>query len=481
MKRLLPHLPLLAVCATLGLSMARAGTEQASDSITPPVVEKSSIPISQEFNAEGSYSGGALTKQGSKPLGDLDNINSHFDYVISPQVKDGVLLRFGIDSERNSFGLPNKSPLPNTLQSANLIIGADLALTDKILFRIELHPGYYGDNGDITSSDIDVPVQFGATYLYSKDLQIILGGQFDYKSDVPFIVVPGIRWQFADKWVLSAIPPKPQLQYELSNALTLYAGAEILAGTYELNDQFGSAHSDVTIGGEGGNLNGKIMDFTEVRLGVGTTWKFMPNLSLDVSGGYIAYREFAYSRRQVRLRRNRDDVPQQPQQWGAVCGDGDFGLVLRFQRRSAADSPAQSSSCRERMDRPPSTLSDLLVAGLFLVALPLWLLGLWLLHRREVKARSPALKVMRLLRLPAVMAICSILPFKSYLLASLIGSVLVAAAIFYGCYQLESPAWTSQERRTFFLNQLAQVGLFLAFLALGFLVILIRFPNEPWS
>ena len=158
MKRLLPHLPLLAACATLGLSTAHAGTEQAGDSITPPTVEKTSIPISQEFSAEGGYSGGVLTKQGSKPLGNLDNINSHFNYVVSPQVKDGVILRFGVDAERDSFGLPNKSPLPNTLQSANLIIGADLALTDKILFRIEVHPGYYGDNGDITSSDIDVPV-----------------------------------------------------------------------------------------------------------------------------------------------------------------------------------------------------------------------------------------------------------------------------------------------------------------------------------
>jgi hypothetical protein len=290
MNRRLPRLALIAGFVSLGFTHARAGTDQAADSITPPAVEQSSIPISQEFEAEGSYSGGALTKQGSKPLGDLDNINSHADYVISPQVKDGVLLRFGLDTERNSFGLPNKSPLPNTLQSVNAIIGADLALTDKILFRIEAHPGIYSDFVRVTGSDIDVPVQFGGTYLYSKNLQLILGGEFDYKSDIPFIIVPGVRWQFADKWVLSAILPKPQVQYELTNAVTLYAGAEILAGTYHLNDEFGSAHSNVTIGGEGGNLNGKIADFNEDRIGVGATWKFLPNLSLDVSTGYIAYR-----------------------------------------------------------------------------------------------------------------------------------------------------------------------------------------------
>jgi hypothetical protein len=294
MNRPLPRLALLAASAFLGCLISRAGTEEDAGSLTPPTVEKSTIPISQEFEADGSYSGGVLTKQGSNPLGNTDNIHSHFDYVVSPQVKDGVLLRFGVDGESNDFGVPNKAPIPNTLQSLNAIIGADLALTDKILFRVEVHPGVYGQYSHLTGSDFDVPVQFGGTYLYSKDLQLILGGQFDYKSDIPFILVPGIRWQFAEKWVLSAILPKPQIQYELSNAVTLYAGAEILAGTYTLGNNFGSSHSEVTIPGEGGNLNGKIVDFNEDRLGIGATWKFMPNLSLDVSGGYVAYREFAY-------------------------------------------------------------------------------------------------------------------------------------------------------------------------------------------
>jgi hypothetical protein len=283
---------LLAMAVSLSLPRLWAGTEQDAASLTPLTsTETSRIPISQEFSAEGSYSGGALTKQGNGRIGNVDNTNGDISYVISPQVKDGVLLRFGFEAERNSFGLPDGAPLPNTLMSTNLIIGADLALTDKILFRVELHPGIYSDFVNVTGSDFDMPVQFGGTYLYSKDLQIILGGEIDVKSDIPFIIVPGIRWQFADKWVLSAIPPKPQLQYEFNNALTLYVGAEILSGTYHLNDQFGDNHSNVR-GPSNGSLNGNIVDFNEDRVGVGLTWKFTPNLSLDVSGGYIVYRQF---------------------------------------------------------------------------------------------------------------------------------------------------------------------------------------------
>jgi hypothetical protein len=289
--RTLRPLALTALSLALTLPSLRAGTEQDAANLTPVQSTTPSIPISQEFEADGSYGGGVQTKQGSARLGDTDIVNSHFDYVVSPQVKDGVLLRFGIDAERNDFGLPNGAPLPNTLMSVNAIIGVDLALTDKILFRAELHPGIYSDFVHITGSDIDVPVQFGGTYLYSKDLQIILGGQIDLKSDIPFIVIPGFRWQFADQWVISAILPRPQLQYELSKAVTLYVGAEIIDGTYHLNDEFGDSHASTTIQGQT-NLNNKIVDFNEDRLGIGATWKFAPNLSLDASTGYIVYRQF---------------------------------------------------------------------------------------------------------------------------------------------------------------------------------------------
>jgi hypothetical protein len=263
------------------------------DDLTPTVApsEESNTPVSQEFTMEGSTTGTSTTKQGNASLGGVSNTNSHFDYVVSPQIQEGILLRFGVDAERNSFGLFPGAPLPNTLQSANAIIGADLAFGDKIIMRAEIHPGIYSDFVNVTGSDFDMPVQVGGTYLWSKDFQIIFGLQLDLKSNYPLIGLPGFRWQFADKWVLSAIPPKPQLQYEVNNALTLYTGAEILAGTYHLNDNFGTNHGHGP-GTTNSQLNGNICDFTELRVGAGLTWKFTPNLSLDVSGGYMPYRDF---------------------------------------------------------------------------------------------------------------------------------------------------------------------------------------------
>lgn len=283
--------PVLLITSLSALACAHLHADP-KDSLTPTVAPESNIPISQEFTLESSYTGKSITKQGSADIGGVGNINSHLNYVVSPEIQEGVILRFGVDAERNSFSLPPAAALPNTLQSVNAVIGADIAPTDKILVRAELHPGIYSDFVDVSGSDFDMPVILGGTYLWSKDFQIIFGVQIDLKSNIPIIGAPGFRWQFADKWVLSAIPPKPQIQYEANNALTLYAGAEILDGTYHVNKSFGSNHGHISP--DINNLNGQIVDFTEIRVGAGFTWKFIPTMSLDVSGGYMPYREFDF-------------------------------------------------------------------------------------------------------------------------------------------------------------------------------------------
>jgi hypothetical protein len=287
----------LILASTLGLSLSLIGrAADPKDEISPTLAPQEaapSIPISQEFTIEGGWAGRSEVKQGDAKIGSVSNANSHFDYVASPQVRDGLLLRFGVDAERDSFSVSPNIPLPNTLQSVNAIIGADLSLGDKTIIRAEIHPGVYSDFVSVGGNDFDCPFQLGGTYLYSKNLQFIFGVQVDLKSDFPVIGLPGVRWQFADKWVLSLIPPKPQLQYELNNATTLYIGADILAGTYHVNNEFGTYHGHGPATNNA-QFNNNIVDFTEIRIGAGVLWKFTPNLSLDVSAGYMPYREFSY-------------------------------------------------------------------------------------------------------------------------------------------------------------------------------------------
>ncbi len=292
MKLSLTSALFIAASWLLTVGGLQAGTDIKDTSVTPEVAPSTDQPISQELSVDTSWTGRSTMKQGSATVGGVSSMNSDFNYVVSPQIKDGFLLRFGFDWERNSFGLYPGASLPNTLQSTSAIIGADWAASDKIIIRAELHPGIYSDFVNVTGSDFDAPLQVGGTYLYSKDLQFIFGIQIDLKSSIPIIGIPGVRWQFADEWVLSLIPPKPQIQYSVNNSLTLYVGSEILGGTYHLNDSFGTNHGQP-------NFNGNIAEYAEVRVGAGVTWKFIPTMSLDVSGGYVPYRNFTIHPDQV--------------------------------------------------------------------------------------------------------------------------------------------------------------------------------------
>jgi hypothetical protein len=287
--------PLLLAGALTSLAVLTVRADDPKNDLSPTVAapQDNNIPISQEFSVDGGWSGRAQVKQGNADLGTVSNTNAHFDYVASPQIQDGLLLRLGVDAERDSFSLFPGAPLPNTLQSVNAVIGTDVSIGDKTIVRAEIHPGIYSDFVNVGGNDFDCPFQLGGTYLYSKDFQLIAGIQIDLKSDFPIIGLPGFRWQFADKWVISAIPPKPQLQYELNNATTLYVGADILAGTYHVNGDFGTyhGHGPSTTNSQ---FNNNIVDFTEIRIGVGCLWKFTPNLSLDASVGYMPYRDFAF-------------------------------------------------------------------------------------------------------------------------------------------------------------------------------------------
>ena len=63
----------------------------------PPTVSApqpaTNIPISQEFDVEGAYNSGIRTQAGQQPRpASSDEAYGHFNYVISPQINDAILL-----------------------------------------------------------------------------------------------------------------------------------------------------------------------------------------------------------------------------------------------------------------------------------------------------------------------------------------------------------------------------------------------------
>jgi hypothetical protein len=251
-------------------------------------------PLTGEYVAEGTYVGGGDVQRGPhKIVSDLDEIDSTLRFVLTPRTKFGVL-RLGAEWERFSFGLPDGAALPNTLQSFSAVIGLDMQFSDSILVRAEAQPGLYNSGlGHLSWDDFNLPFLVGGTYIYSPNVQLVLGVSVDVERNYPVIPVAGLRWKLGPQWLLDAVLPTPRLQYEMNRYLTLYAGATVKETNFRVDDQFGEAHGIP-------RLNNAIVTYSEVRTGAGFDWKISPIVTFTGEVGYQPYRDFDFYRAEVR-------------------------------------------------------------------------------------------------------------------------------------------------------------------------------------
>jgi hypothetical protein len=242
--------------------------------------------ISQEAEASYNASAGARSNVSPQRNANVSEQNTHLQYVLSYAVPDRPIIRFGVGYDRYDFGFAGPGFIPGALQSLNLVAGLDLKISD-VLIRIEAQPGFYGDDQGFNSGNFNVPVILGASYLVSKDFQWIAGLYFNPNASNPVMGGVGFRWQMADRWVLNAVPPNPRIEFKATDDLTLYAGGQIIASTFRVNQNFAN-------GTGGRNYRNALVDYTEIRAGTGASWKLGSKGTLDLEVGYMAYRDFDY-------------------------------------------------------------------------------------------------------------------------------------------------------------------------------------------
>jgi len=250
-------------------------------------------PLTGEYLAEGTYVGeGDVERNSRKRVEDFDEIDSNIRLVLTPRTKFGVL-RLGAEWERLSFGLPDGAQLPNTLQSFSAVMGLDMQFSDSIIVRAEGQPGLYNSGlGHLDWDDFNLPFLIGGTYIYSPNLQFVLGLSVDVERKYPVIPAGGIRWKIGPQWLLDAVLPTPRLQYEMNRYMSLYAGATVKGTNYRVDEDFGDSHGIP-------RLNHAIVTYSEIRTGAGFDWKISPIVTFTGEVGYQPYREFDFYRADV--------------------------------------------------------------------------------------------------------------------------------------------------------------------------------------
>jgi hypothetical protein len=286
--------PLISTYAALASLLAAisgmAGENGAQQFSAENTSKASTFSLSGEYVIEGTYVGNGDVQRGPHELRDFDESEILLRFVLTPRIKPGVL-RLGAEWERFSFGFPDRAPLPDTLQAVSLVLGLDTQLSDSILLRFQAQPGFYGTD-HFESQDVNIPFVIGGTYIYSPDLQFVLGIGVDIERKYPVLPGGGIRWKIARQWVLDAVLPSPRLEFQFNKGLTFYAGGTLREINFRVDDRFGTTRGIP-------RLNQAVLTYSEVRVGAGADWKVSSVITLSAEAGYQPYRDFDFYRTEV--------------------------------------------------------------------------------------------------------------------------------------------------------------------------------------
>ena len=94
------------------------------------------------------------------------------------------------------------------------------------------------------------------------------------------------RWQINDRWKMKMMLPEPQIEYKARDDLHFLWEGDLEGDTFRVSSDFGTRRGDPT-------LNNALVDYQELRAGVGFSWNIRPLIELNFqTGGYMLDRAF---------------------------------------------------------------------------------------------------------------------------------------------------------------------------------------------
>lgn len=250
--------------------------------------------------AEVTYSFPSPIRQGNTRLGNIDTLAVHVGYIEDVRLTENFELLAGFDWRRFQASVPDNSPVPNTLQSVAAVLSVDARLGEKFRLRLEVLPGIYSDFRELTARDFNAPLT--AELSYTVNPTLLIGAQLnaDARREAVLLGGAGVRWRFADAWLLSLWLPRPQIEFSATEQITLFAGASFAGGTYVVSDNFGLRAGRA-------ELSSQAVDYQEIRAGGGLRWRWRQRVAAEVAGGWTIDRRYHFHERNVLL--NGDGAP----------------------------------------------------------------------------------------------------------------------------------------------------------------------------
>jgi hypothetical protein len=248
------------------------------------------------FASSYSYSGAGDFKRGATKI---DGISmSRFEFSASGRVPiaQGTLFNPGLAYSHTTIETPDNTALPKTVQEFSLNLGVRGLFSKEWAYLVALRPGIYGDFEKIGSKSFNAPLFLATFYVPNSYITWIFGVTANAFNNRPVLPFLGLRLKLAQDLQLDIGFPRTGLSYALNSDLTLRGGLSAFGGNYRITKNLGVPAPGVQ------SLNNTYLDITEVRGGLGATYKIAANLEIEADFGYTLMRRFEFPDRNYRLK-----------------------------------------------------------------------------------------------------------------------------------------------------------------------------------
>lgn len=275
------------LCAGMIAPFAVAGTSDENSTVTTTQAAPSpgEVPLDL-FNIESGYVFGSDLNHGGSH-GSQDELQNEIEYGHRIRLEGNFYVHVGVAYDRYDFS-STSSPVPNHLQDLAGILGVDYMHGSDVGAFLQIRPGFYFQN-QIGLASFDVPITGGRIFVIRDDkLYVFVGAYASFLTGrFPVLPLAGLIWIPTDNLRLMGVLPNPRLIYSPNDKLDLWVGGELVGGSFRTDDNQNIRPT---------KLIGAEVDFTEYRAGVGASYNFYKNCSLDLGAGYSIQRNFNYGR-----------------------------------------------------------------------------------------------------------------------------------------------------------------------------------------
>lgn len=220
-------------------------------------------------------------------FGKQDEIQNELEYGHRIRLQGDFYVHVGFAYDRYDFG-STAAPVPNHLQAIAGVIGIDFMHGKDVGAFLQVRPGFYTQN-DLGISSFDAPITLGRIFVLQPDKLYVFAGLYAsfLRGGFPVLPLAGVIWIPNEQWRFMGVLPDPKIIYSPNKKLDLYLGAELAGGSFrtDRNDDIRPK-----------KLNGTQVDFSDYRAGLGLTYAFCPQVSLDLAAGYSIQRQFDFAR-----------------------------------------------------------------------------------------------------------------------------------------------------------------------------------------